>query len=582
MLARAKTAYNRGEYLDALGEYQKVQKLMPNHLDLYKVIGEEYEKLGGDDDLKAAIESYNQYLKLSPDAEDRNEILDKTAALEYIFEKQIEQTKILDDLSGLWISDLVFKKDNNRPYVILKVEEVAGKFRVTLLPESGIFAESIYQKTVNIVPAKDNSFRFTFADTYVHNPSSSAYNMLRIGVAALGGSELTQGLMQEGVNMAEEGDLQSNTTTGYHFELKYNNGKMEGLLNILQKHANTEVSQTTQDNIYEISFTKRDISYRENFIHYVNDSEKEEILKSDHESYQLYSKGLQITKQANAAFYSGLITAGLGVASLYLMDGFHAEIYCKNCDSEKTKEYVLAFRGTEGEDMYDVITDVGQGMGTSVLSGQYYKAKDFAKYFKEKCEDCSISITGHSLGGGLASAAGLATGLPTYTFNAAGVHQNTIQNVDPANKANEKAIIKAYYTEDDPLSLVQDHPKVVAAFLAGAKVAADAILGPGKEVLAYYLKKHVKNEIKEKTDLETGLVLNQIVDDVLDKPILTLPLALGDRINLGYAGCDCRLCGHRIVSVINKIKDPLDKANTQINIATDNLKMQLTNCAAFE
>ncbi|MDR3046944.1 MAG: tetratricopeptide repeat protein, partial [Bacteroidales bacterium] len=54
LITRAKTAYSIREYQDALKEYQKIQQLVPEYPDIYKAIGEVYEKLGEDDDLKAA------------------------------------------------------------------------------------------------------------------------------------------------------------------------------------------------------------------------------------------------------------------------------------------------------------------------------------------------------------------------------------------------------------------------------------------------------------------------------------------------------------------------------------------------
>ena len=40
----------------------------------------------------------------------------------------------------------------------------------------------------------------------------------------------------------------------------------------------------------------------------------------------------------------------------------------------------------------------------------------------------NLIITGHSLGGGLATIGGSVTGANTYTFNAAGVHEQTFKD----------------------------------------------------------------------------------------------------------------------------------------------------------
>lgn len=58
-------------------------------------------------------------------------------------------------------------------------------------------------------------------------------------------------------------------------------------------------------------------------------------------------------------------------------------------------------------------------------------------------------FTGHSLGGGLASAAAYATGANAMTMNAAGLHSRY-------RNAGFKPSINAYYSHTDILSLLQD------------------------------------------------------------------------------------------------------------------------------
>jgi len=321
LFARAKTAFEMQEYADALEEYKKAQKLIPNYPAVYKAMAEVHEKLGTENDLQSAIANYNKYLELSPKAQDKDSIIEKIASLEYRKEKQTQQAQILDNISGLWISNLVLKKDERRPYIVLKIEEVqkSGKFRVTLLPESGMFKETIIEKTVNIAPGKDNSFRFVLADALEYNPSSSSYDFLRIGVSALGGSDLKQALGQTAVNAMQEADVPSNTKTAYHFELKYENGQLKGLLNIVQKHAVSQTNRTTQDEMLEIFFTKQNISYRGNFIDYVPDEEKPEILKYHAEAHQLYLKGLNQNKQSSNLITGGLIVAGVGLLGALIL-----------------------------------------------------------------------------------------------------------------------------------------------------------------------------------------------------------------------------------------------------------------------
>jgi tetratricopeptide (TPR) repeat protein len=258
LIIRGKTAYSMGNYEDALSEYKKAQSFVPDFPDLYKVIADVYEKKGSNDDLKSALVHYSEYLRLSPNATDRDAVLEKIASLEYRYEKQAEQTKIMDDLSGIWVSNLVLKSDERKPYVILEIKEIqkTGKYRVTVLPESGFYKASLIEKTVNIIPTKDNSFRFILADAQAYTPSGSTYDFLRLGVSALGGGDLVQGLAQTTINAVQASDLPSNTQTAYDFKLKYTDGKLDGLLNVLQKQAKANENNTTQDEIYGIIFRK--------------------------------------------------------------------------------------------------------------------------------------------------------------------------------------------------------------------------------------------------------------------------------------------------------------------------------------
>jgi putative lipase involved disintegration of autophagic bodies len=66
-----------------------------------------------------------------------------------------------------------------------------------------------------------------------------------------------------------------------------------------------------------------------------------------------------------------------------------------------------------------------------------------------------LVITGHSLGGGLASAASLATGIRAETFNAAGLNSSTAKQHKLDMKKAE-TLITAHYTMNDELSYLKD------------------------------------------------------------------------------------------------------------------------------
>ncbi len=134
--------------------------------------------------------------------------------------------------------------------------------------------------------------------------------------------------------------------------------------------------------------------------------------------------------------------------------GYHAELY----RNKKTGKYVVAFRGTQSGK--DTIEDGLQGTG---ISSEYYnKASDLARKMKSAKDinnnpifnaDNTV-ITGHSLGGGMAAIAGGASGFPTYTYNAAGVHDATLKR----NQVYRKDMnhVQAYNSDNDILNAVQD------------------------------------------------------------------------------------------------------------------------------
>ena len=159
--------------------------------------------------------------------------------------------------------------------------------------------------------------------------------------------------------------------------------------------------------------------------------------------------------------------------------GFKAAVYADLASSNG--QIVLSFAGTD--DAWDAIEDVAQGVG---LGGQQYPeaiAIGAAIAKADGVRRLGLRITGHSLGGGLASVAYLAaravdndstTGMLSYlhcdTFNAAGVHPSSLwMDVNNVWVPGVPGIVEAYDAEItemkidawflsyDILSFVQDN-----------------------------------------------------------------------------------------------------------------------------
>lgn len=117
--------------------------------------------------------------------------------------------------------------------------------------------------------------------------------------------------------------------------------------------------------------------------------------------------------------------------------------------------HVLAFAGSEAQTR-DWLTNAGQSLGLG--TAQYGQAAWFAK----KCREAlggEITMTGHSLGGGLATIASAVTGCPAVTFNPAGVHDKTFRRagIDPDafRSAAEQGLVRNYIVRGEVLDRVQ-------------------------------------------------------------------------------------------------------------------------------
>ena len=141
--------------------------------------------------------------------------------------------------------------------------------------------------------------------------------------------------------------------------------------------------------------------------------------------------------------------------------GFKADIY-----KDKNGDYVLVYRGTYSDPDHpenDLVhdwskewTDDNMRQGLGMGSEQYKKSIKLAeKVNSNKPKGKQLTITGHSLGGGLATAAGAATGSKTYAFCPAGVHPNTYKKYGVKNPDTSK--VHTYYSNQDFLNMASNN-----------------------------------------------------------------------------------------------------------------------------
>jgi len=147
-----------------------------------------------------------------------------------------------------------------------------------------------------------------------------------------------------------------------------------------------------------------------------------------------------------------LRAAGIDPATLENPDtGFRAGIYTNG-----EGQYVLAYAGSnEFQDW----TGANFEQGVGWQNEQYDQAVQLAQQADAAFGD-NLVITGHSLGGGLAATGALATGNAAVTFNASGVHDQTIERLglDAATARADAAggQIRRYNISGDPLTGAQE------------------------------------------------------------------------------------------------------------------------------
>lgn len=129
---------------------------------------------------------------------------------------------------------------------------------------------------------------------------------------------------------------------------------------------------------------------------------------------------------------------------------FRAAVFIDNA----TNAPLIAFKGTESWLGEDMATNRDQGIGKETF--YYNQAQKISTNVAKSSAGRNARLTGHSLGGGQASAGAKASGLSATTFNAAGLHSRTVPHPVSTN-------IDAVYVRGEPLRTLQRTPGVPQA-----------------------------------------------------------------------------------------------------------------------
>jgi hypothetical protein len=193
--------------------------------------------------------------------------------------------------------------------------------------------------------------------------------------------------------------------------------------------------------------------------------------------------------------------------------GFAAELFIS--DGDPNAAPVLAFEGTDFGDPQDVNADVAQALGNP--EEYYNRAMSLATQLSQHSGG-EVRFTGHSLGGGLATAAAQVTGGEGIVSNPAGVHDDTVSQYLAERGLAVPAgdDIRSYVVEGDLLTGLQNASQGLTA--DNAEVIAGAFNGIG--------------------NIYNGLTGAQLPTDASGADLLQLPDAAGTVTTFGAYNAD--------------------------------------------
>jgi hypothetical protein len=185
---------------------------------------------------------------------------------------------------------------------------------------------------------------------------------------------------------------------------------------------------------------------------------------------------------------------------------FRAAVFVNNDTGERT----IAFKGSADPFSLSGNTDWGnnlrQGMGKDAY--YYTQAQTISNNVAASPFGDSTHYTGHSLGGGLASAASRASGAPATTFNAASLNKDTVPQPDMSGT------IDAVSVRGDPLTRLNEGMLGTTANTEPYKLDPPDDLGAGiaKNIPWWNLKEKAKAAAARQLELHSMSTVNKAMD----------------------------------------------------------------------
>ncbi len=209
--------------------------------------------------------------------------------------------------------------------------------------------------------------------------------------------------------------------------------------------------------------------------------------------------------------------------------GFRAELYIPNADNPNPDAVAtLAFKGTTPTQAEDWANNFTQATGRQ--TDYYDRAMQLATRV-DRATAGQVEFTGHSLGGGMASAASAVTGNEAVTFNAAGLHPNTGAQYmqreglgTPQNADQLADLVTVYQVEGDILTTLQETGNQIDP------VRADQI----GDVVSFAAGVANNPFVQSQTEQQTGTRLGDFsgLMQAQGSDLLNMPEAAGQQVEL--------------------------------------------------